>query len=673
MEISNYNRVEFLKLTAELALNADELKAKAESQTDIEDIENEVYYKLTPSDLLEYGEDKEQYLIIDMSQKVYVKPEDAENYISATNLMEFLGEYGIVDYEAIQASYDKLYSTDVENLGLATQIEEILEEKPTATSDDYWSDESVQDSAEAQLYTSMYDKIIATLDNIANYYCSCCFNAIAEMLSYTDAMTVTNDEIYDAAIAVGMEPYMTFDEPETSSTTTNNAVASNSAEESVVENVVTEEASEAETEAEVATSTNTTSNTTSILGLQDNLENVNVIQTSISETSSDDIETTDEIIQEATVADNTSINITHSTNATRTTYTSSIGASMSIPVWTVSISTSSTSNTSSTDEADEEITTSDNNLSTIQKNTDAQISNARNELYVAERLERLDSSTTLEAGMVDLSNLSSDAQKLFSNYEIDSDGNYVLSSMGERRLKTLEQKVVDIYYIAMNYSSLDVEPGLNEQDGVKNSETDTTVKGGIKSIEKDIQIALGVEGFDLEKYKSDYSDWSNRYIDLAQAYDSEVENLKQLQNSNNTEEKFWYVNLWDAMGGRDTNLGEEVKTDIQTSSATHGHARGQYSNELGRTFSIPENVVYKNKDNYNAMTVEDMTDSQWLPSNLDLGDIRLEKVVNNKPKTLSKEISTSTSEDKVIKTNYEKELEKSKELMKDDTKYDNLI
>ena len=134
MEVSNSPKL--LNLTAKISFNFDDLKkAQLEQKTVDTDNENEVYYKLTPADLLEYKEGKEQFVIVDLSEKIYTKPEDAQNYISSTNLMEFLGKYGIVDYDQLQASYDKLFAQG----GLALELTNLQEEKPTA--EKYWAEE----------------------------------------------------------------------------------------------------------------------------------------------------------------------------------------------------------------------------------------------------------------------------------------------------------------------------------------------------------------------------------------------------------------------------------------------------------------------------------------------------------------------------------------------------
>lgn len=85
-------------------MNYDELKATVQESQE-NGFEDDVYFKLTPAALTEYVEGKEQYVIIDTSDRVYVRPEDASNYVSSKNLMEFLGKYGIVDYAQLRQDY----------------------------------------------------------------------------------------------------------------------------------------------------------------------------------------------------------------------------------------------------------------------------------------------------------------------------------------------------------------------------------------------------------------------------------------------------------------------------------------------------------------------------------------------------------------------------------------
>ena len=74
MEISG-NQVKFLNITAKLSVNYDELKKEIQ-KNELSNQENDIYFKLTPQALTEYAEGKEQYVIIDMENKVYSRPED---------------------------------------------------------------------------------------------------------------------------------------------------------------------------------------------------------------------------------------------------------------------------------------------------------------------------------------------------------------------------------------------------------------------------------------------------------------------------------------------------------------------------------------------------------------------------------------------------------------------
>ncbi|MDR1327884.1 MAG: hypothetical protein LBJ74_05710 [Heliobacteriaceae bacterium] len=599
MDISG-NQAKLLSLTMKLNINYDELRAqiiKNAAQTG-EVPENEVYFKLTPEQLLEYAEGKEQYTIVDLSNRVYVAPEDAQNYVSATDLMKFLSSYGIVDYDQLQKSYDTLFANAQGQEGIALKLTRLQEQKPTPTGE-YWSE--TNNTTQEKVYANMLERVTATLNNVSNTMCSCVFYAISEMLSYTDATSVTDKEIYEKfneVIGVDTKP-PAAPEPVTVTATQPPPVEQTTpAPVDAPQNQQVEEAVPAPVEAP---------------------QNQQVEE------------------KRPSPAD---VTVTQDKQTVRTDFTSSTGQSLSIPIRHIVIE--ETFEDGTVEKTDSKTKAHNFSLSDAAMQADksqirSRLDSLRTAMYAAKRLERLNPDTPLEVGMVDLSRLSTTAQRLFSNYKIDENGNYVLSSDGERELKTLRQKIIDTYSIATNYSALGVEPGeINDNPGdIKNKETDTTVRGALKSAHKDIQKALGAEGFDTDRYLADYAAWADEYASLSQAYDVEFANLQKLQEPEDAEKAQWYTNLWNAMGGKTIRLGEDVQMNVSKSPADHGHAHGSYSNELKREFVIPEKSDYKPANQYIVMDESRMNDEVWLRKSLENGDIRLEKYINKTPASLN--------------------------------------
>ncbi|MDR1167882.1 MAG: hypothetical protein LBK53_03190 [Heliobacteriaceae bacterium] len=580
MDLSG-NQIKLLNLTGRININYDELRKHIlENRTSDETSAEEVYFKLTPAELMTYGENKEQYGIIDLSNRIYVTPDDAENYISANNLMQFLSKYGIVDYEQIQAEYDKLYTGTPEAQGVALQITELQNNKPDAVpaqDSSYWSE--VNGTEGEQVYAD-YKNSTASLANNAAYSVCCCLpDMLAAALPYEAALS-TPAATYNAQPEASVQTIQISAPSETKEAVQDNAVQSD-----------------------------------------------NILQTSV------------EIGN----------------------YTASTGETLNI-----------------TSHVKTPLIINDGSLLAEKANVAGRIAGLRSTIYAAQRQERLNPDVPLEAGTTDLSRLSVNAQRLFSNYEIDSSGNYVLTSEGERQLKTLKQKIVDVYYIANNYINLEIPPG-ETQDNIgnsKNKETDVTVRGAWKSLEQDIQKAAGAEGFDNEKFSEDYAAWADNYARLCETYDTGYENLQKLQEPEDSNKADWYSNLWYKMGGIDGKLGSGVKTEVVTAGYNHGHgAHGtarDYSNEVSRSFYIPPAANHKTANQYTVLENDKMENDAWLKEALSGRSVVLERLLPvNSLKALSGQSAVddnvpSVSERPAAKHHHVKEYENLKRLTQDE-------
>src|SRR5699024_8762951 len=69
-------------------------------------------------------------------------------------------------------------------------------------------------------------------------------------------------------------------------------------------------------------------------------------------------------------------------------------------------------------------------------------------------------------------------KKLLSNYYIDAAGN--------AQLKTLKQKVIDLYYAVENYSSLGIDYDTTLKDSMRSFQEDMTLLDMIYNVEPDV-------------------------------------------------------------------------------------------------------------------------------------------------------------------------------------------
>jgi hypothetical protein len=634
--------IKLLSLTAKLSVKYDDLRAQiALNAAQAGEVpEEEVYFKLTPAQLMNYAEGKDQYTIVDLSDKIYVAPEDAENYISATNLMQFLSSYGIVDYDQLQKSYDALFSNAAGAEGTALKLVRLQDEKPAPDDSNYWAEPN--STPQQKVYASMIERVTATLDNVSSTVCSCIFNCIADMLSYADATSITDAEIYEKFYEVTGIRAEEIPEPapvnaaDTAPAPPQQAQAptvinepSEMLQAAAVEEVPLQETFSQELQAE------TPALLPEEIAAEEIVEETPVAAVaSIQESILDNEQTPIQVIYENNPAPQ-NIRITNTENKRVTGFTTSTGEILHIPVRRIvfeEILEDDVSASIDTKTRAHNFALSDAALQADKTQINSKIANLRTAMYAASRLERLHPDMPLEVGMYDLSNLSTAAARLFSNYIIDENGNYVLGANGQQQLKSLRQKIVDTYAIATNYTALDIPPGeVKDNPGdIKNKETDMTVRGALKSAEKDIQKAFGAEEFDLDRYLADYAAWADNYAELSAAYDADFENLQKLQEPEDSGKAQWYTNLWAAMGGENIKLGEDVQMNVVKNNVGHGHARGDYSNELRREFVIPEKSNYKQSDQFIVLDEDKMNDEVWLKQTLKSGNVRLEKYVDKK-------------------------------------------
>ena len=245
---------------------------------------------------------------------------------------------------------------------------------------------------------------------------------------------------------------------------------------------------------------------------------------------------------------------------------------------------------------------------------------------------------------------SSKAEQLLSNYYYNEDG--------EKVLKTLEQKCIDLYYVVANYGSL----GLNySRDLIP----------ALESFQEDMSLAFTQLIPDEEAYNNAYAEWSLKKptLDVPQT----IEEI--IYKYNDAEKAQWYINLWHRMNGP----SEEKDGTITTSEVTTTEENGEYVTTKTETTSKRWDIL------------EDglMNSEEWLKYALESGTVSLERV-NYAEETNSEEtglldaewtsivyssatdISEETDEAAIAVAEAEYE-QRTKEIEAKDTQYDNML
>ncbi len=186
-----------------------------------------------------------------------------------------------------------------------------------------------------------------------------------------------------------------------------------------------------------------------------------------------------------------------------------------------------------------------------------------------------------------------DVQKLLSSYYLDNDGNV--------QLKTLEQKIVDLYYAVEKRSDL----GINYE---------CVLAPILYSFEDDLKNVLSItKTFNEDKFNKDYNEWLDakpvpveQYIDVTK---TEIE-------VNDKDKGQWYTNLWYRMNGYDDPAKIETKERInQFDEVSYYHSMNFYDREK-ETFS----------KNYAILDSKLVTSKDWLYDALKEGIITMERV-----------------------------------------------
>ena len=202
---------------------------------------------------------------------------------------------------------------------------------------------------------------------------------------------------------------------------------------------------------------------------------------------------------------------------------------------------------------------------------------------------------------------STDAEKLLSNYTIDSNGEY--------HLKTIYQKMVDLFY------------GMYCTGTFSDQQAFDAIEQFVKV---DLIQAFTKPGktFDEDGYNRDYNDWKAsappEFITKTSAVEDIVINDKSKGQ--------WYVNLWYMMNGSETaNVVENYKEDDNVTNLFKVNGAGK-------------NLKMSNSSNYKVIDDQLFTSNEWLTFALKNGIVTLKQASYFNPATDSGKVAELNSE-----------------------------
>lgn len=206
------------------------------------------------------------------------------------------------------------------------------------------------------------------------------------------------------------------------------------------------------------------------------------------------------------------------------------------------------------------------------------------------------------------------AEKLLSNYYTDVNGN--------TQLKTLKQKVIDLYYAIENRSNLGID-------------YNTTLLDALKRFQKDMELAEQVPKIlpDEEAWKKDHDIWqAEMQKELQQLASLDRYLTDDKITPTDKDQAQWYVNLWHRMNG-----ASNYKVDIEgfeNGSHPTKHYLGQQQEE--EKYAECENSLVKGlTENGKVLwtVLEDglMNSAEWIKYALSNNVVTLERVNFTEP------------------------------------------
>lgn len=202
-------------------------------------------------------------------------------------------------------------------------------------------------------------------------------------------------------------------------------------------------------------------------------------------------------------------------------------------------------------------------------------------------------------------------KKLLSNYYIDAAGN--------AQLKTLKQKVIDLYYAVENYGSLGIDYDTTLKDSMRSFQEDMTLLDMIYNVEPDVPA-----------YEKAHDEWEAEM-------EKQINELHQIEKFmtvidieyTDKDAAQWYINLWHRMNGPSDykveldGFDNGARADEKTKAALGEQETGDTSPANGLTpggqllWTVLEDGLYNSAD--------------WLQAALENGTVTLERVQFTEP------------------------------------------
>ena len=202
-------------------------------------------------------------------------------------------------------------------------------------------------------------------------------------------------------------------------------------------------------------------------------------------------------------------------------------------------------------------------------------------------------------------------KKLLSNYYIDAAGN--------AQLKTLKQKVIDLYYAVENYGSLGIDYDTTLKDSMRSFQEDMTLLDMIYNVEPDVPA-----------YEKAHDEWEAEM-------EKQINELHQIEKImtvidieyTDKDAAQWYINLWHRMNGPSDykveldGFDNGARADEKTKAALGEQETGDTSPANGLTpggqllWTVLEDGLYNSAD--------------WLQAALENGTVTLERVQFTEP------------------------------------------
>lgn len=202
-------------------------------------------------------------------------------------------------------------------------------------------------------------------------------------------------------------------------------------------------------------------------------------------------------------------------------------------------------------------------------------------------------------------------KKLLSNYYIDAAGN--------AQLKSLKQKVIDLYYAVENYGSLGIDYDTTLKDSMRSFQEDMTLLDMIYNVEPDVPA-----------YEKAHDEWEAEM-------EKQINELHQIEKImtvidieyTDKDAAQWYINLWHRMNGPSDykveldGFDNGERADEKTKAALGEQETGDSSPANGLTpggqllWTVLEDGLYNSAD--------------WLQAALENGTVTLERVQFTEP------------------------------------------